>query len=499
MGVRFPPGAKNIKMQNKIPLEVSHVTEVLEKAGFQAFLVGGCVRDLLLGRKPKDWDVTTSAKPEQIEKLFPKTVYENKFGTVAVLTESEDETLKVIEITPFRLEGKYSDYRHPDEIVFADNLEDDLKRRDFTVNAMALDKNGELADPWQGQKDLKNKVVRAVGEAEERFREDALRMLRAVRFAAEFNFTIDPKAVEAIKKNGKLIEAISAERIRDEFAKVIISKEPMKGLLILEEVGLLQYIIPELREGIGVTQNKDHIYDVWEHSLRALAHGAKKGWSLETRLGALFHDVGKPRTREFVKEKGDYTFYGHDVVGAKMTKKIMERLKFSRKETELVVTLVRYHMFFSDVEKITLSAVRRLLTKVGKENIWTLMDVRSCDRIGMGRPKESPYRLRKYHSMIDEVMRDPISVSMLKINGGKIIETTGEKPGPRIGFILHALLEEVLDDPGLNTEDYLEKRVGELAKMPDKDLEKLGKAGKEKREELEEEKLTEIRKRHGVK
>ena len=485
-------------MQNKIPLEVSHVTESLEKAGFKAFLVGGCVRDLIIGKKPKDWDITTNGKPEQIEKLFPKTVYENKFGTVAVITESLDETLKVVEVTPFRLEAKYSDFRHPDSVTFADKLEDDLARRDFTVNAIAIGTGGEVVDPHDGQKDLKNKVIRAVGNPLERFHEDALRMLRAIRLAGELGFEIEKETQEAIKKTAKFLAEISAERIRDEFVKIVMSQSPMKGILLLEETGLLEFVIPELREGIGTKQNKDHIYDVWEHSLRAAEHGAKKGWPLETRLAALFHDIAKPRTREYVQEKKDFTFYGHDVVGAKMTQKILERLRFSRKETEIVSKLVRYHMFFSDVEKITLSAVRRLLVKVGKENIWILMNVRNCDRIGMGRPKESPYRLRKYESMIEEVMRDPISVGMLKINGGRIIEITGEKPGPRIGFILHALLEEVLEDPDLNTEEHLEKRAGELAALSLKDLEELGKAGKEKREELEERELGEIRKKYGV-
>ena len=376
-------------MKYEIPAEVSRVTETLEKAGLKAFLVGGCVRDLLLGKKPKDWDITTSAKPEQIEKLFPKTVYENKFGTVAVINETEDEALKVIEVTPFRLEAKYSDFRHPDSVTFASNLEDDLARRDFTVNALAIDIKGEIIDPWNGQKDLKNKVIRAVGNAEERFREDALRLMRAVRFSTQLDFEIEKEAKLAIKKNAKLLDQISKERIRDEFVKIILSSSPMKGILLLEETGLLLFVVPELREGIETKQNKDHIYDVWEHSLRAMQHGAKREWPLETRLAALFHDIGKPRTREYVEEKKDFTFYGHDVVGAKMTQKIMERLKFSRKETEVVSKLVRYHMFFSDVEKITLSAVRRLLVKVGKENIWTLMNVRNCDRIGMGRPKES--------------------------------------------------------------------------------------------------------------
>lgn len=482
-----------------IPNEVSQVTKTLEKAGFQAFLVGGCVRDLILGKKPKDWDITTDAKPEQIVDLFPKTVYENKFGTVAVITESVEESLKVIEVTPFRLEAKYTDFRHPDSVTFAKNLEDDLARRDFTVNAMALDSEGKTIDPWAGQKDLKNKIIRSVGNPKERFQEDALRLMRTVRFATELDFEIEKETAGAAKEISPLIEKISVERISDEFVKIIMSENPMRGIILLEEFSLLKFILPEVREGIKITQNKDHIYDVWEHSLRALQHGAKRAWPLEVRLAALFHDVGKPRTREWVEEKGDYTFYGHDVVGAKMTKKILERMRFSKKEIEIISKLVRYHMFFSDVEKITLSAVRRLLVSVGKENIWYLMNVRACDRIGMGRPKESPYRLRKYESMIEEVMRDPISVGMLKINGAKIMELTSEKPGPRIGLILHALLEEVLEDPKKNTEEYLEEKAIELAGLREDRLEELGTAGKEKRLALEEKEIAEIRGKYGVK
>jgi len=264
-------------------------------------------------------------------------------------------------------------------------------------------------------------------------------------------------------------------------------------------LGLLTYIAPELEEGIGVAQNKAHSFDVFEHILRTVEHSAKKGFTLETRLAALFHDIGKPATRRWSEEKKDWTFYGHDMAGAKKTAKIMARLAFPKKLIETVTILVRWHMFFSDTELITHSAVRRIVNRVGKENIWNLMDVRTCDRIGTGRPKESPYRLRKYHSMVDEVMRDPLSVSMLKINGGRIIEITKLTPGPKIGYILHTLLEEVLDDPKKNTAEYLEKRAMELCLLSEKELEKMGKQGKEIKEKAEEKTLSEIRKKHWVK
>ncbi len=487
---------------NSIPKEIVDVLKTLEKGGFEAYLVGGCVRDLIMNRIPKDWDITTNAQPEEIMKLFPKTVYENNFGTVAIVNEeTTDEKLKIVEITPYRLEAKYSDFRHPDEVKFSSKLEDDLKRRDFTVNAMAMDLTSNIKDIYKGQEDIKDMSLRTVGDAGERFKEDALRMIRGVRFAVELNFTVSHETMEGIMKNSGLIAKISAERIRDEFIKIMMSPSPAVGVVLLNKLGLLKHIIPELEEGIGIEQKGEHIYDVWEHLLHALSHAAEKNWPLEIRLAALFHDVGKPKTRRAAPGKGkkEYTFYGHEVVGARMTEKVLERLKFSKKTIEIVVKLVRYHMFFSDPDQITLSAVRRLVKNVGPELVWDLMNVRICDRVGMGRPKEEPYRLRKYESMIEEAMRAPVSVGMLKMDGNKIMEITGEKAGPRLGWTLHALLEEALEDPNINTEEYLEKRVQELAKLSDKDLRALGEAGKEAKDETEQEELVQIRKRYGVK
>lgn len=492
----------------QIPQTILQAVKKLKKAGFEAYLVGGCVRDLLLHKKPKDWDITTNAKPEQIQKLFPKTVYENKFGTVAVINpDVSDETLKIIEITPYRLEAKYSDKRHPDIVRFTRNLEDDLKRRDFTVNAMAMSVvssqssvvRQEVIDLFHGEQDLKDKIIQAVGKPEERFNEDALRIIRAIRFAAEFGFKIEEKTAKATKKQAHLLDLISKERIRDEFVKIVMSEKPSQGLELMRELMVLKYVAPELEDGVGVEQNKAHKYTVWEHNLRSLDHSAMKNWPLEIRLASLLHDIAKPATRCWSKEKKDWTFYGHEVLGAKMSIRVLSRLKFSKKTIEKTAKLVRYHLFFSDTEKITLSAVRRTVRNVGQENVWDLMKVRFCDRIGMGRPKETPYRLRKYESMIDEAMRAPLSVSMLKIDGNRIMEILKIKPGPKIGYILHLLLEETLDEPEKNAEKWLEKRVKELGKLTEKDLEKIGKKAKEKKDELEQREIKEIRKKWWVK
>ncbi len=521
---------------SKIPQYVTHVTETLEKAGFEAFLVGGCVRDLFMSqvlsegvgyKEPKDWDITTNATPEQIIPLFEKTVYENTFGTVGVCLpvqagipksrasvdgarhdsaesgETNEDVIRetpeyhIIEVTPYRIEAKYSDFRHPDQVKYSDNIEDDLKRRDFTMNALAYNASkGHLIDLYKGQEDIKDKVVRAVGKASDRFNEDALRMLRAVRFSAQLNFAIEYDTMQAIVDNSHLLKNISAERIHDEFVKIIESKNPAMGVGMLSKLGLLKYIIPELEEGIGCDQGGAHIYDVFEHCLQALEHSANKGFSTEIRLSALFHDIGKPRTRRAGTKK-EYTFYGHEVVGARIVKTIMERLKFPRKEIDFVVSMVRNHMFFSDTEQITLSAVRRVVVKVGKEHIWELMNIRECDRVGM-KKKEAPYRLRKYHAMIEEVLRDPISVGQLAIDGEVMIKELEMKPSRRMGWILHALLEEVLDDPKKNTVEYLKSRTLELDKLSEKDLQSLGEKAKDLKEELEEEEVAKLHQKHGV-
>lgn len=482
-----------------IPQEVDGVARTLRGAGYEAYLIGGCVRDLLLHKTPKDWDVTTNATPEQIQQLFPDSFYENTFGTVGVKTRVEDPTLAVVEVTPYREEGKYSDARRPDEVRFADTIVEDLRRRDFTVNAIAYDPTThEFVDLHQGIDDLNRKTLRAVGDPHERFAEDALRMMRAIRLSAELGFTVDPETMAGIATNAALLSKISSERIRDEFIKLINSTSPMQGLYVAQRVGLLAHIIPELEEGIGCTQNQAHAFDVFEHLLRSLQHAADSGWSLDIRLAALLHDIGKPATKRVDEGSGDITFYGHEVVGAKMAKKILERFKFPKDTIERVVSLIRWHMFFSDPDQITLSAVRRTIANVGGEHIWDLLNVRVCDRIGTGRPKAHPFRLRKYISMVEEALRDPVSVAMLKTNGARIMEVSGEKPSRRIGWVLHALLEEVLDEPSKNTEAYLDARTRELLALPEKELETLGETGKRRKAEEDALEIEALRKKHRV-
>ncbi len=486
--------------RNTLPPEIKVVAETLENAGFEAYLVGGCVRDILLGKQPKDWDFTTDAHPEQIQELFPESFCNNDYGTVGIKHEEpSDPTLHVVEVTPYRSEGIYSDARRPDSVTFGVSLDADLARRDFTVNAIAYRVTHEhLVDHYDGVADLKAKRLKTVGDPNERFAEDALRMMRAVRLATELDFVIDSETMQAIYANNGQLQRISIERVASEFIRLIDSPTPMQGIIWLEKLGLLQHIIPELRESIGCEQGGIHAYDVFEHLLRTLQAAADKRYSTEMRLAALFHDIAKPATRRTGGKTKKYTFFGHEVVGAKMTKRILERLRLQRELVEQVVTLVRWHMFFADPDEITLSAVRRTITRVGEKNIENLLNLRVCDRIGTGRPKEQPFRFRKYKAMVDQARRDPVSVKMLATNGDRIMEITGEKPGKKLGYILHALLEEVLVDPRKNTVEYLEQRVHELVDMPEEKLKALAEAGRDKQAEAEEKALKAIAREHKV-
>jgi tRNA nucleotidyltransferase (CCA-adding enzyme) len=484
----------------QIPLEVTHVAETLERAGFEAYLVGGCVRDILVKKTPKDWDITTNAHPEQIIALFPETYCNNDYGTVGVVNEAtEDTSLKVVEVTPYRTESAYSDARRPDSVTFGVSLEEDLKRRDFTVNALAYRISEEkLVDLFDGIGDITKKRLKTVGNPDERFGEDALRMMRAVRLCSELNFAIEPETLTSITKNHEHLRRISTERITEEFLKIIDSEVPMQGIVMLERLSLLDYIVPELKESIGCEQGGIHAYDVYEHSLRTLQAAADKEYSTELRLSALFHDIGKPKTRRTGGKNKFYTFFGHEVVGARMTKEILERLKMPRETIEIVEKLVRNHMFFSDPDQITLAAVRRTIVRIGADHIEDLLNLRVCDRIGTGRPKEQPFRFRKYKAMVDQALRDPISVKMLKINGDLIMDKTGEKPGKKLGYILHILLEEVLENPRINEENLLFARVFELLKLDETELAEKSIQSKKKQEEEEKAALKDIAKAHDV-
>jgi len=497
-------------MRINIPKEVRAICGLLEAAGFEAHLVGGCVRDSLLSRNPKDWDVATNASPEKIQEIFrdfgeydetdPATVYENSFGTVGVKTGSEEAALRVIEVTTYRTESGYADKRRPDSVEFVADIKKDLARRDFTINAMAAKvEKGEatsLVDPFGGEEDLRRAEIKAVGRAEDRFNEDALRLMRAVRFAAELSFDIERETRLAIEKMSGGLEAIAKERIRDEFEKMIMSSGASRGVVLLEELNLLRNVVPELREGLGVAQNKHHIFGVFEHLVRSLDYAAQKNYSLEVRLAALMHDMGKPRSK--AGEGEDSTFYNHEYIGAKMAYRALDRLRFPKAVVEKTVHLVRYHMFYYNVGEISEAGVRRFVVRVGAENLDDLFKVREADRIGSGVPKAVPYKMRHLMFMIDKVRRDPISAKMLKINGEDVMRECAIAPSRLVGEILDSLLEEVLDDPSRNDSSYLISRAKEITNMTEEERFKLAAKAKEAHREFEEEAEEEIKSKHRV-
>ena len=487
------------KVSKNIPLEVWNVFKKFTDKKYEIYLVGAGVRNLLQGKIPVDCDFTTNAFPEKIRQMFKKSFYDNVFGTVAVPFKTK-QGKELYEITTYRTESNYSDKRRPDKVKWGKKLEQDLERRDFTMNAIVIGpyfapegaskgkpaawdgKSLELIDIFNGQKDLKNKIIRAVGEPKKRFNEDALRMMRAVRFAATLNFKIEKNTEKAIKKNNFLLKEISQERIRDEFLKIIMSKNAKKGVELLRVLGLLKYIIPELEEGYEISQNKHHIYDCYEHNLRSLDYAAKQNYNKYVRLAALLHDIGKPRTKQ--GEGKDATFYGHEIVGARMTIQILNRLRFSKKDIEKITKLVRYHLFYYNVDEVGESSVRRLLRKVGPENIQELMQVRYCDRIGSGCPKAEPYKLRHLKYIMEKVCQDPISVLMLKVSGDDIIKTLKISPGPKIGQILNILLGAVLENPKNNVKKHLLAEIKKLGKLSDKALKNLANKAQKERDKI---------------
>lgn len=497
-------------VQMNIPKEVKSVADQLIAAGHKAYLVGGCLRDLLLEKSPKDWDLTTDAKPEQIQKIFPDSLYENKFGTVGVKTRSEDPTLAVVEVTTFRKEGKYTDKRHPDEITFAKNVEEDLSRRDFTINAMAsLVPKDELVDPFGGEKDLKNKTIRAVGDAAERFEEDALRLMRAVRFSAQLGFEIEKSTAEAVKEKAGLLEFIAKERIRDEFFKLLMTDNAGAGIRRMDELGLLRYVAPEICEGVGMDQNLHHTYTVFEHNVRALEYAVSQKFPLHLRIAALLHDVGKPQARGWKAtakgtrvnkgEKGEWTFYQHQYIGEKLSVEVLDRLRAPKQLTEQVALLVREHMFSFDSEIGTARGARRFVSRVGQENVEDLMKLRECDRIGSGTAVAVPARLRKFKAMIEIAMKDPISAKTLKINGQDVMKNLKIEPGPKVGAVLAVLLERVIDDPKLNDKEKLLAEAKKLGKLSDEELADM-RAKARKEIELAQERIDEeVMSQYGVK
>src|SRR3990167_2413621 len=395
-------------MKIDLPESVKQILDKFSKAKYEIYIVGGAVRDILMDQNAKDWDFTTNATPEEILQLLPGGLYNNQFGTV--FTDNPDDTERPHEITTFRTEEGYEDFRHPTKIVWGKSLKEDLARRDFTINAMVIKSpitnlQFTIIDPYDGQVDIKNKLIRAVGDPNERFSEDALRMMRAVRIAAELGFTIEEKTFEAIKKNATLIGKIAKERVKDELFKLLASPHPYEGVLLLRNSELTQEIIPELEKCFGVEQKspgRHHIYDVGNNLLMSLKFC--KSEDPITRFATLIHDIGKPQTYKKL-DTGVITFYNHEMVSTKIAVSIADRLRFSKKEKDKFVTLVRWHQFTVD-ERQTDSAIRRFLKNVGLENVEDMLALRVADRLGGG-ARETSWRLEEFKKRLVEVQKQP--------------------------------------------------------------------------------------------
>lgn len=535
-------------MQLNLPFESLYIIYALQEAGFEAYLVGGAVRDLVLKQEGiKDFDFATNAKPEEIQNIFPESFYENQFGTVSITHEKLlnqilnkdlslpkqnlykrllDEEKKIFEknqkgkiinlkeakkihhslknkalaskkildkkifrtslppfeITTFRNDGDYADHRRPDSVVWGKKISDDLNRRDFTINAMAIEinnkylnkifkqnkniqeryqleaNNWQLIDQYQGFKDLKNKLIRTVADPDQRFAEDALRMLRAIRLAVQLNMKLEKETYLSIQKNKDLLRFVSFERIGAEMIKILASDHPADGIKLLDETGLLNYIIPELKLGKKMDQPGHHTTDVWVHSLDALE--ACPSSDPIVRLATLLHDVGKPET--YVEKDKEITFYNHEVLGSRIASKIAKRLRLSKKDVQRIFILVRYHMFYYQ-PKHSDASVRRFIKKVGLENIDDILDLREGDRLGSGAKKTS-WRLEEFKERIIEQLNQPMDLSDLEINGQTLIKELKLKPSPIIGQILNELLEKVLQNPEINKKGTLINEAKKILK-----------------------------------
>ncbi|MEI8232782.1 MAG: CCA tRNA nucleotidyltransferase [bacterium] len=455
-------------MKFNLDIGAVKIVETLESKGYEAWIVGGAVRDLILGIPSYDWDVTTSATPEQIEPLFKESFYDNEYGTVKVagkhlneqfeIKPGEIEESALYDITTFRSESEYSDKRRPDSVTWGKTIEEDLKRRDFTINAIAINLKEQIVDPYGGQEDIKNKLVKAVGEPSERFEEDALRIMRAIRLSAQLGFSIEEKTLLALKDKVPNLKSISWERIGAETMKLLGSTYAADGIQLMTNCGITEIVIPELIQTKEVKQGGHHIYDVYTHSLEALR--ACPSPDSVVRLATLIHDIDKPVVSKEGGERG-VTFYNHEVTGARTAKRIAERLKLSKKDQDRIFTLVRWHMFVYE-SKMTDASIRRFIRRVGKENIHDMLALRVGDRVGGG-SKATSWRLTELQKRIGEQLYEPLSLKDMNINGAEVMEILGLNPCKKVGEILNALFEEILDDSSKNTKEYLEKRVKELA------------------------------------
>lgn len=443
----------------QLPTNIQRFMDVFTGNGYRVYVVGGAVRNLLLKKPVLNWDFTTNAKPEELKNLFPDSFYNNSFGTVGVKFEGE-----ILEVTTHRKEGDYSDSRHPDKIEWAETVEEDLARRDFTINAIAMSmSNGKplIIDPYNGQKHIKQKLIVAVGDPDNRFAEDALRLMRAVRLTAELGFLLEDKTRDSIRKNATNIKKVSGERTRDELMRIIVSDNAAEGILFLRSTGLLEQILPELDACFTIDQkspNRHHIYDVGTHLVMSLKHCPSK--DPITRLATLLHDIGKVETYRKDKKTGQITFHNHEVAGDKQVQKIADRLKLSKKEKEKLVILVKHHQFTVD-ENQTDKAVRRFIRDVTKEYLQDMLDLRTGDRIGSGATPTS-WRLDLFKKRLLEVQKHIFSVADLKISGDDVMKELKLKPGKKVGEILKKLFQQVEDGKLKNEKSDL---LNELKKL----------------------------------
>ena len=445
-------------MKINIPDDVNFIIKTLNDAGFEAYAVGGCVRDSVLGREPNDWDITTSAKPEEVKKLFKVTIDTGiQHGTVTVRLHKQS-----YEVTTYRIDGEYSDHRRPDGVTFTSELKEDLLRRDFTINAMAASEESGIVDIYGGMQDLENKVIRCVGDPDKRFDEDALRIMRAVRFAAQLGFDIDEESKEAAKRHVEDLRQVSAERIQVELTKLLISPHPEK-ILIMYELGITSVILPEFDRMMETEQNNPyHIYDVGRHTIEVMKRVAPEK---KMRYAALLHDIGKPDCRTTDEARGIDHFKGHAELGEGMAEKVLKRLKMDNETIKDVKTLVRWHDFGIH-EAVTKKSVRRMMSRMGEEYVDRLIEIKIADMEGHSdyRLAERQEELSQFISYCKEIREEgaALKISDLKVNG-QILMDAGIPEGRELGRVLKELLDEVLDEPEKNEQEYLVSRAKELA------------------------------------
>lgn len=444
---------KNIKIQ--IPKGVKYIINTLQENNHEAYIVGGAVRDSLLERKVNDWDITTSANPQEVVNIFENLRYKIiptglKHGTVTILINSIG-----YEITTFRIDGEYEDNRHPKEVKFTSNLKEDLKRRDLTINAMAYNDKTGLVDYFNGLEDLNNKIVRCVGNSKDRFNEDSLRMLRCIRFASQLNFDMEKSTKFNIRELSKNINNVSMERIRDELCKILVSSQPVYGIRNIVELNLVDYIIPELKDCVGFQQhNKHHDKDVYGHILSVVENVPNK---LELRLAALLHDIGKPKCFN-IGEDGQGHFYGHQKISADMTKDILKRLKFDNKTIDKVDKLVYNHM--TRYNKLRTPNIKKFINKVGIDNLDDLFELQIADIKGSAKEYHSFDNVLNLKIKCEKILseKQPLTIKDLDIDGHDLMEL-GIKQGKEIGIVLNKLLDIILENPNLNNKEDLIKIV----------------------------------------